>query len=101
MLVTDALTDINYVNWVQEMRNFLFAKNKIGFVDKTIVKSTGSSTNFMPWMRCDAMVKGWLMTAIEKNIRSSVKYANTVAEIWADLEEMFGRESAPCAYELK
>lgn len=52
-------------------------------------------------MRCDAMVKGWLTTAMEKDIRASVKYANTAAEIWKDLNERFGKESAPRAYELK
>ncbi|GKA95037.1 putative RNA-directed DNA polymerase [Tanacetum coccineum] len=53
----------------------------------------------MAWMRCDAMVKGWLTTAMEKEIRASVKYANTAA--WKDLKERFGKESAPRAYELK
>ncbi|KAM0005509.1 putative retrotransposon gag domain-containing protein [Helianthus debilis subsp. tardiflorus] len=38
---------------------------------------------------------------MEKSIRGSVKYANTSAEIWADLRERFGKESAPRAYELK
>ncbi|GJZ65658.1 integrase [Tanacetum coccineum] len=41
----------------------------------------------MAWMHCDAMVKGWLTTAMEKDIRSSVKYANTASEIWSDLLE--------------
>nr|GEY69397.1 putative reverse transcriptase, RNA-dependent DNA polymerase, Gag-polypeptide of LTR copia-type [Tanacetum cinerariifolium] len=31
----------------------------------------------------------------------SVKYANTSSEIWSDLKERFGKESAPRAYELK
>ncbi|KAM0060750.1 putative transcription factor interactor and regulator CCHC(Zn) family [Helianthus debilis subsp. tardiflorus] len=52
-------------------------------------------------MRCDAMIKGWLTTAIEKEIRGSVKYANSTSEIWKDLQERFGKDSAPRAYELK
>lgn len=47
------------------------------------------------------MIKGWLTTAMEKKIRNSVKYAYTAQEIWNDLEERFGKESAPRAYELK
>lgn len=38
---------------------------------------------------------------MEKDIRLSVKYANTASEIWSDLEERFGKEGAPRAYELK
>ncbi|KAJ9558208.1 hypothetical protein OSB04_012822 [Centaurea solstitialis] len=101
MHVNDVLMDGNYGDWAQEMKNFLFAKNKMGFVDGTIKIPKDGSSEYMLWMRCDAMIKGWLTTAMEKTIRSSVKYANTAAEIWADLEERFGKESAPRAYELK
>ncbi|XP_023734935.2 uncharacterized protein LOC111882795 [Lactuca sativa] len=83
------------------MTNFLFAKNKIGFVDGTLHKPDKSNEKYMAWMRCDAMIKGWLTTTMDKEIRSSVKYANTALEIWNDLHERFGKESAPRGYELK
>ena len=101
MHVNDALTDNNYIDWVQEMENFLFAKNKIGFVDGSIKKPEKDGADYMAWMRYDAMIKGWLTTAMEKEIPVSVKYANTSAEIWTDLRERFGKQSAPRAYELK
>ncbi|XP_022040006.1 uncharacterized protein LOC110942540 [Helianthus annuus] len=83
------------------MTNFLFAKNKIDFVDGTLKKPETTAPEYKPWMRCDAMIKGWLSAAMEKNIRDSVKYASTSAEIWSDLQERFGKESAPRGYELK
>ncbi|KAJ0547746.1 putative retrotransposon gag domain, retrotransposon Copia-like protein [Helianthus annuus] len=101
MHVNDVLTDNNYIDWAQEMMNFLFAKNKTGFIDGTMKKPEPTSTEYMPWMRCDAMIKGWLNTSMEKEIRNSVKYASTAEEIWSDLKERFGKESAPRAYELK
>ncbi|KAK1427490.1 hypothetical protein QVD17_16176 [Tagetes erecta] len=101
MHVNDALTDKNYLDWVQEMENFLFAKNKIGFIDGTIKRPATGDADYMAWMRCDAMIKGWLTTAMEKEIRGSVKYAKSASEIWKDLKERFGKESAPRAYELK
>ena len=101
MHVNDVLTDKNYGDWEQEMMNFMFAKNKTGFVDGSIKKPETKSDKYLPWMRCDAMIKGWLTTAMEKEIRNSVKYAKTAAEIWKDLKERFGKESAPKAYELK
>nr|GEX77835.1 putative reverse transcriptase, RNA-dependent DNA polymerase, Gag-polypeptide of LTR copia-type [Tanacetum cinerariifolium] len=45
--------------------------------------------------------RSWLTTAMEKDIRSSVKHANTASEIWSDLRERFGKKSAPRAYKLK
>ncbi|XP_076914306.1 uncharacterized protein LOC143573263 [Bidens hawaiensis] len=100
MHVNDALSDHNYTDWMQEMVNFLFAK-KNGFVDGTIKKPKKTDFMYTAWMRCDAMIKGWLTTAMEKDIRDSVRYANTTADIWRDLVERFGKESAPRAYELK
>ncbi|GJZ75415.1 putative RNA-directed DNA polymerase [Tanacetum coccineum] len=99
--VNEVLTDNNFDDWSQEMTNFLFAKNKIKFVDGTIEKPEKTSKDYMSWMRVDAMIKGWLTTAMEKNIRNNVKYAGTASEIWSDLNERFGKESAPRAYELK
>ncbi|XP_076931428.1 uncharacterized protein LOC143596571 [Bidens hawaiensis] len=99
--VNETLNDHNYSDWSQEMMNFLFAKNKVGFVDGTLKKPEKTATDYMPWMRCDAMIKGWLTTAMEKEIRSSVKFAGIAFEIWSDLLERFGKESAPKAYELK
>ncbi|XP_076881135.1 uncharacterized protein LOC143529176 [Bidens hawaiensis] len=55
----------------------------------------------MTWLRCDAMIKGWVTAAMEKEIRVSVKYAHFVQEIWNDLQERFGKENAPRAYEVK
>ncbi|KAJ0464609.1 putative RNA-directed DNA polymerase [Helianthus annuus] len=101
MQTNDPLTDSNYSDWVQEIENFLFAKNKMGFVNGTIPKPDEKHNTYTAWMRCDAMIKGWLTASMEKTIRGSVKYANTSAEIWADLKERFGKESAPRAYELK
>lgn len=64
-------------------------------------KPDKETPNYMPWMRCDAMIKGWLTTAMEKDIRNNVKYTGTAHDIWSDLLERFGKESAPRAYELK
>ncbi|XP_023755203.1 uncharacterized protein LOC111903683 [Lactuca sativa] len=101
MQVNEVLTDRNYGDWSQEMANFLFAKNKMGFVNISIKKLEEHADNYMMWMRCDAMIKGCLTITMEKNIRSNVKYAATSAEMWHDLKERFGKESAPRSYELK
>ena len=42
--VNEALTDGNYTDWAQEMSNFLYAKNKMDFVDGTIRKPETTSS---------------------------------------------------------
>ncbi|XP_076896895.1 uncharacterized protein LOC143550039 [Bidens hawaiensis] len=101
MQVNEPLNDNNYLDWSQEMENFLFAKNKISFVDGSLIKPEAADPNYNTWLRCDAMIKGWLTTAMEKEIQTSVKYETTSEEMWNDLRERFGKVSAPRAYELK
>ncbi|XP_023755323.1 uncharacterized protein LOC111903801 [Lactuca sativa] len=101
MQVNDMLNDNNYNEWKQEMTNFLLAKNKMRLIDDTIKKPENESQTHTAWVRADAMVKGWLTTAMEKEIRTNVRYANTSSEIWKDLGERFEKEGAPRAYELK
>ena len=52
--VNEILTDSNFADWSQEITNFLFAKNKIEFVDGTIKKPEKTSSDYMPWVRVDA-----------------------------------------------
>lgn len=83
------------------MTNALLAKNKIGFVDGTLKQPAADSADLSFWIRCDAMVKGWIKSAMEKDVRKSVRYAKTAREIWSDLSERFGKGSAPRLYELR
>lgn len=93
--------DDNYSDWQNEMTNALFAKNKIGFVDGTIPMPTENSADLINWKRCNAMVRGWLISSMEKETKSNVKYVVTPHDIWRDLAKRFGKENAPQAYEQR
>nr|GMD59534.1 Integrase, catalytic core [Ipomoea batatas] len=85
--VAELLRDGNYGEWVNDMRDALFAKNKMSFVDGTLIMPTPDSPYLQQWMRCNPMVKGWLKSAMDKDIRGSVRFAITARDIWHDLEE--------------
>ncbi|XP_071688173.1 uncharacterized protein [Rutidosis leptorrhynchoides] len=95
------LRDGNYSDWKSEITNAFLAKNKMGFIDGTIPMPKEGSKDLMNWQRCNAMVRGWLVSSMEKEIKNSVKYATTARYIWIDLEERFNKENAPRAYELR
>lgn len=101
VFVSELLSDTNYGEWVNDMSNALYAKNKFGFVDGSIPMPAADSADLGHWMRCNAMVKGWLKSSIDKDVRSGVRYAKTAQEIWVDLEERYGKGSAPRLYELR
>lgn len=83
------------------MSNVLMAKNKFCFVDSSLPMPSVDSSDLPHWIQCNAMVKRWLTSSMEKEIQSSIKYCKTARDIWRDLEERFGKESAPRAYELR
>ncbi|CAL1389558.1 unnamed protein product [Linum trigynum] len=98
--VGELLTDSNYGEWVVDITDSLIAKNKICFVDGTLPPATTPEEKDA-LRRCNAMVKGWLKIAMSKEVRSSVRFANTAREIWVDLQARFGQGSASRLYELK
>lgn len=99
--VSELLNETNYSEWVNDMTNALLAKNQIGFVDGTMQQPKADSADLSHWIRCDAMVKGWLKSGMDKEIRKSIRYAKTAREIWMDLSDRFGQGSAPRAYEIR
>ncbi|KAL7602510.1 hypothetical protein Lser_V15G25635 [Lactuca serriola] len=85
----------NYPRQMQ-VNNILTDKaTSIGLVNRTIEKPEENEAEYLMWMRCDAMIIGWLTITMEKSIRSNVKYASTSADMWVDLKEQFGKESTP------
>ncbi|CAL1397449.1 unnamed protein product [Linum trigynum] len=99
----DPLTDLNYGEWVSDMTETLIAKNKLAFVDGSLPRTAvgTSAVRLDAWDRGDALVKGWIKTAMNKEVRNSVRGAKTAREIWLDLKQRFGTSSAGRAYELR
>ncbi|CAM8942689.1 unnamed protein product [Rhodiola kirilowii] len=88
--VSELLNDGNYGEWVNEMSNALFAKNKIGFVDGTITKPKVDSQDLGDWLRCDAMVKGWLKSAMDKERQlSEIREKDQLYDFLMGLDDVF------------
>ncbi|CAL1374616.1 unnamed protein product [Linum trigynum] len=99
---SDLLNDSNYGEWVNDITETLIAKNKLVFVDGSFPRDkAGSFTHRDAWDRCDATVKGWLKTAMTREVRNSVRTASTARDIWVDLQCRFSKGTAQRAYELR
>ncbi|CAL1352967.1 unnamed protein product [Linum trigynum] len=99
--VSSVLTPTNYGEWVLEMTDALVTKNKIGFVDGSLPRPQGGGPSSLTWTRCDALVKGWLRSAMDPELRSSVMHAKTAQEILEDLRNRFSKGNLTRAYELR
>ncbi|GKV50237.1 hypothetical protein SLEP1_g56949 [Rubroshorea leprosula] len=101
ILVTSPLTGENYHTWKRALQNALYAKNKMGFVDGTLRKPEIDSPNYASWKKCNSMVLSWILNTISKELHDSVAYADSVREVWNDLQERFSKGNTTRVYELK
>ncbi|RVW84809.1 Retrovirus-related Pol polyprotein from transposon RE1 [Vitis vinifera] len=101
VLVSKVLEGDNYITWSRAMRISLSAKDKIGFVTGSIKPPSSTDDSFPSWQRCNDMVISWLLNSIHPDIASSVIYAKTTSEIWADLRERFSQGNDSRIYQIK
>ncbi|KAJ4769803.1 Retroelement pol polyprotein-like [Rhynchospora pubera] len=102
MIITSCvLKGENYDVWVKAVRNALRAKNKLGFIDGTVVKPESGSTDTGLWDMCNSMLVSWLFNSIDSDLQPSIAYCETVKELWDDLKERFCVGNAPRIYQLK
>ncbi|KAL1355581.1 hypothetical protein AAHE18_05G123200 [Arachis hypogaea] len=88
--LTDApLTTSNYHSWSRSATLSLNAKNKLRFIDGTLVKPERDDPSFGAWDRCNTFVLSWLHRSLSPEILQSVLWCNNAYELWMDLKHRF------------
>lgn len=100
-LVSIKFNGNGFSNWKRSMLLSLSAKNKIGFVDGSVVKPGSGATDFKAWERCNDLVCSWLLNNLDDSISKSVLFFKTAKEIWDDLEDRFGYASMTQVYSIE
>ncbi|VFQ64705.1 unnamed protein product [Cuscuta campestris] len=78
----------------------LSAKNKLDFVKGRIAKPNDPLKAGI-WQRCNDMITSWILNTLSKEIGDSVLYANTVADLWNELNDRFGQTNGARLYQLQ
>lgn len=99
-LVTPLLSGDNYGSWSRAITMALRAKSKLGFVDGSITIPSDEN-DISNWERCNDLVGSWILNSVSPDIRPSILYADTAAQIWSDLKERYSQSNAPKIYQLK
>ncbi|XP_020228267.1 uncharacterized protein LOC109809379 [Cajanus cajan] len=79
VLVSFVLDGPNYHQWSRSFRMSLVSKNKLGFIDGTIVAPARSNILFPAWERANMMVVSWIIRSLSSSIAQSV--------IWRDIPD--------------
>ncbi|XP_061345104.1 uncharacterized protein LOC133290959 [Gastrolobium bilobum] len=101
ILVTHSLTGPNFNSWNRAMLIALTAKNKVCFVDGSLLRSDHSDLLFVAWTRCNSMVISWLLNSVSKEIADSLMYFSTAYDLWDDLRVRFHQANGPRIFQLK
>ncbi|XP_075515865.1 uncharacterized protein LOC142550675 [Primulina tabacum] len=102
ILVSQSLTGDNYSSWSRAMKIALSVKNKIGFVDGTILKPSEADSNLSNFLtRNNNIVISWILNSVSKEISASVLFSESAADIWEDLKERFQQSNGPRIFQLR
>jgi len=77
------------------------SKNKLMFVDETLIKPDISTSEGHAWERCNSMVIAWLHNVIAKSLHGSVAYAETAEELWSNLKDRYSQRNDIRIHQLK
>lgn len=83
----------NYSEWATEFWNSLQAKQKIGFLDGSIVKPT-TNPDLSLWTAVNSMIVGWMRTSIDPTVRSTVSHVPDAYLLWESLKRRFSVKNA-------
>ncbi|XP_010525446.1 PREDICTED: uncharacterized protein LOC104803241 isoform X2 [Tarenaya hassleriana] len=102
VLVSKILTDhSDFSSWHRSMSMALEGRNKLGFVDGTIVKPADSDPNAVLWSRNNTMVSSWILHSVSADIASRLLYVKTAKGMWDKILKCFEQTSAPRRFSIK
>nr|XP_009804528.1 PREDICTED: uncharacterized protein LOC104249745 isoform X2 [Nicotiana sylvestris] len=103
MLVPVKLNGTNYPSWSKSMIHALTAKNKIGFISRTIKPplETEQPIEYAQWNQCNNMVLSWLTHSVEPDLAKGVIHAKIAYQVWEDFGDQFSQKNAPAIYQIQ
>ena len=87
--------------WRRSVRMALNVRNKLGFIDGTILKPPDNHRDSGAWSRCNDMVSTWLMNSVSKKIGQSLLFVNNAEGMWKNLMSRFKQDDARRIYVIE
>ncbi|KAE9592897.1 putative retrotransposon gag domain, gag-polypeptide of LTR copia-type [Lupinus albus] len=100
ILVSKTLNGENYHSWSRAMWISLKTKNKLQFIDGSLLKPSIDDPSFAVWDRVNTLVVSWLTQSIDASIVQSILWMETTFDIWKDLRERYYQGDVFCIAQL-
>ncbi|KAA8548017.1 hypothetical protein F0562_004446 [Nyssa sinensis] len=101
ILVHGILTGDNYPKWQKSITRALNAKNKLGFIDGTLLPPDPTKPEYTQWNQTKDMVLTWILNSISPSLANSLEYHTDPRAVWLDLSSRFCHGNNARIYHLK
>lgn len=85
----------NFMNWSRSIKIALGAKNKLAFMEGKHPKPIEGDNNIQKCVRCDYMVRSWLLATMKPEITGSLVTMQSTKQLWDEILERYGQTNAP------
>ena len=100
-IVTTKLTgNENFRLWKSSISRALKARNKLGFIDGTLKKTSVDESKKTKWDRANAVVCSWLLSSISDSIYQSQAYSEVAEDIWNNLFETYNKSDGSVVFNI-
>lgn len=82
------------------MEMALLGRNKLGFIDGSVLRCDFDGALKKIWDRCNAIVISWLTCNVSKELLSGILYSSSAHQVWLDLKERFDKINGSRIYQL-
>ena len=73
------------------MQSALGAKNRLSFINGTLLVPNIDDLNRNAWERCNHLVHYWLINSVSDSIAQTIVFHDNAFEVWEDLKERFSK----------
>ncbi|XP_072078108.1 uncharacterized protein [Arachis hypogaea] len=88
-LIPVKLNASNYSSWSRGMLLALKSKNKLKFIDGSIVKPDELDPLFEAWEKCNTYLVSWITVSLSPEISGSVIWNNNASDLWKELKRRY------------
>ncbi|XP_071688885.1 uncharacterized protein [Rutidosis leptorrhynchoides] len=90
----------NYNIWSRSMLLALSTKNKIGFINGTIVRSQTDEILASQLDRCNSVVLSWILGSVIEDLYSGQIFSTNASDVWKELKETYDKIDTSIIYNL-
>ncbi|XP_042950334.1 uncharacterized protein LOC122282449 [Carya illinoinensis] len=101
MIITPSLTGSNHLTWHRSFTLAISIKNRMGFLDGSILTPNLAYSLYVPWLHCNNLILSWILNSISKEIASNVFYISFANEVWEKLKTHFAQPDNVRIFQLQ